>query len=69
MKIVVKGITECKIDIGPEEAFKALCGTLSMPFVCDELHDYYVSSDGMVWRTVNGRDEQVDDRGGLIHCT
>ncbi len=66
MDVVVRGITKCKVDIEPEEAFKILCATLLMPCVCDESHDYYVSSDGVVWRTVNGRDESVDDRGELF---
>lgn len=37
-----------------------------MPCVCNEAYDYYVDFDGIVWRTVNGKNESVNDRGELF---
>lgn len=66
MEVMVKATTESRIDVEPEQAFKILCESLSMSFVCDESHDYYVSPAGAVWKTINGRDTEVDDRGDLF---
>lgn len=58
------------IDIEPEEAFRILCKTLHMDFILEEDFDYFVTENGFgekaVYKTENGRDKCVDDRGDLF---
>ena len=59
-----------KVDIEPEEAFRILCKTLHMEFILEEDFDYFVTEDEYgekaVYKTENGRDKCVDDRGDLF---
>lgn len=59
-----------KADIEPEEAFRTLCKTLHMEFILEEDFDYFVTEDECgeksVYKTENGRDKCVDDRGDLF---
>lgn len=58
------------VDIEPEEAFRTLCKTLQMNFILEEDFEYFVTEDGYggkaVYKTENGRDKCVDDRGDLF---
>lgn len=57
-------------DIEPEEAFRILCKTLSMDFILNDDSDYFVTEselgERLVYKTVNGRDKVIDDRGDLF---
>ena len=59
-----------KADIEPEEAFRILCKTLHMDFILEEDFDYFVNENEFrekaVYKTENGRDKCVDDRGDLF---
>jgi len=66
MEVTIKGICEQKMDIDCTEAFRILCKTVSMPFVLEDDDSYYVSDDGSVWKTINGRGVKIDDRGELF---
>ncbi len=66
MEVNVKTFCEQKIDIDYAEAFRILCRTVFMPFVLEDDDSYYVSDDGCVWKTVDGKDTEIDDRGELF---
>lgn len=70
MLVNVKTNAVCSIDIEANEAFKILCDTLYMSFVCDEDTEYFVrknsKDENCVYAIKNGHDELYDDRGDLF---
>ena len=70
MKVAVNTDSVLEINIDSDEAFRILCKTLYMDFVLDEDTDYFVHKNSCgelaVYKTVNGRDKCVDDRGFLF---
>lgn len=60
----------CTIDIDSAEAFRILCEILHMGFVLDEDTDYFVYKNSYgelnVFKTVDGHDSCVDERGDLF---
>lgn len=70
MKVAVNTDTVLEINIDSDEAFRILCKTLYMDFVLDEDTDYFVHKNSCgepaVYKTVNGHDKCVDDRGFLF---
>lgn len=59
-----------QVNVDPAQAFDMLCKTLEMEFVMDEDTRYFVyaddDGDNHVYKTVNGCDHCVDDRGDLF---
>ena len=70
MEVNVNTKAICTIDIDSAEAFRILCETLHIGFVLDEDTDYFVyknSDDELnVFKTVDGHDSCVDERGDLF---
>ena len=70
MKVEINTNSVLEVNIDSYEAFRILCKTLYMDFVLDEDTEYFVhkNSDGelAVYKTVNGHDKCVDDRGSLF---
>lgn len=70
MEVNVNTKAICTIDIDSAEAFRILCETLHMGFVLDEDTNYFVyknSDDELnVFKTVDGHDSCVDERGDLF---
>lgn len=70
MEVNVNTKAICTIDIDSAEAFRILCETLHMCFVLDEDINYFVyknSDDELnVFKTVDGHDSCVDERGDLF---
>lgn len=70
MKVAVNTDSVLEINIDSDEAFRILCKILYMDFVLDEDTDYFVHKNSCgelaVYKTVNGHDKCVDDRGFLF---
>lgn len=65
MEVKVNTKAICTIDIDSAEAFRILCETLHMGFVLDEDTNYFVYKNS-VFKTVDGHDSCVDERGDLF---
>ena len=70
MKVEINTNSILEVNIDYYEAFRILCKTLYMDFVLDEDTEYFVHKNSggelAVYKTVNGHDKCVDDRGSLF---